>query len=91
MIKGFQDVPKDVLWLICVKLFRELPSFRRWNDAVKFYSEPHAFSNIFNCDITDVLMTFALIDKRTFALLKSKCVKIDIGWLFKKGALPLTK
>jgi hypothetical protein len=82
----FNDLPKDVLWLIFRHRICIIGLRLRFHPA--FYEEPYEWKNSFSKILSETTCDLALLSKRCLKIIKSKTVSFgDAGWLFKKGAL----
>ena len=88
-MRGFSDLPKDVMWIIFLKSFKMdvLSRYSRWDYFIRFNSISCGISNIFNGPSGCALMRYALLNRKSLEVVKSKCVKLQGGWLFKRGVL----
>jgi len=82
----FNDLPKDVKWIIFFTAVREeykKPNYHEidWNIFTTDYPNPFYFV------IASMLRTFSLIDRSCLTLIRSKCYKIGNGWLLQRSAL----
>lgn len=76
----FVDLPKDVVWLILLRVFELGYCAKNWE--IRYDDRPNGFSS----DVARMLCSFALTSKNGLQLVKSKCVKRGTGWSFRKGA-----
>ena len=90
MLKGFNDLPKDVIGIVFAKVVGPSvgDSLPIW---ISYFSVghpgcPNAFSG---AQLADKVKNFALINKKCLSVVRSKCVKACKsgydGWFFKTG------
>lgn len=84
----FNDLPKDVKWLIFAHVLNESHCLfkrvaRNWN-CYETESEP---ANNFCWQTADDLKTLAQVSKECLIVIRSKCYKVGRGWLFRRGAM----
>jgi hypothetical protein len=76
---SFKDLPKDVMWLI----FRIV--IPQYNGFEQTYFEEHpcfcfgVFTSLKICDL-------ALMSRKSLQVIRSKCYRLDRGYLFIKGS-----
>lgn len=82
----FNDLPKDVIWLIYRELLR---SFYTESARSELELDGCGYPNWWNMRISHCLITLALISHQTLNVVRSKTVRdlSDEGWWFIKGAL----
>ena len=81
----FNDLPNDVKWLV----FREiaLSHIRVWGMRLTAWEEGCLVANSLTSHVGFQMMHLSLIEKRTWKLVRSKCFKFSLGWLFIRGAI----
>jgi len=84
----FNDLPKDVVWLIFrinVMHFIQRNRIESWEEGV-YCPNPFFSANVKPAQMMSV---FAQLNKRTLSIVRSKCFKFKGGWFFIKGAISL--
>lgn len=79
----FEDLPKDVKWLIFIKVIVKAMGVSR--GAEHYWEDGCNFPNVFAFNNTPCKL--AQLNKSTLKLVRSKCILYRSGWCFKKGAL----
>lgn len=82
---SFNDLPKDVVWLIFRFAIRELvfKSFFYWESVnLEVGQRAKAQRITFGSFFGERVCRFAYVSKRSLKLFSEKCVRIDSGFLF---------
>ena len=86
----FNDLPKDVVWLIFrINVIHSIQMHKRCEDGVSCPNPFFSATTLFNVRPANMMSVFARLNKRTLSIVRSKCFKFKGGWFFIKGAISL--
>jgi hypothetical protein len=84
---SFKDLPKDVVWLIFRQVARS-GIMKLYPVNFSLYEEGcYLSTSFYSLHVGFAMLHLALTSKLCLKVVKSKCVKFEDGWLFRRGAL----